>query len=121
MSGLLGQILGSLSGEQQQSGPAVHSALSDVLNLQSSDGIGSLLEQARSTGFGQHVESWIGGGNNLPITAEDVQNLLSNQQVDALIQRTGLPVEAIMPLVAKLLPHAVDQATQQASAPGTGS
>ncbi len=34
-----------------------------------------------------------------------------------MVQRTGLPVDVLLPLVAKLLPHAVDQATPDGQAP----
>ena len=55
--------------------------------------------------------------DNLPITAEQVQQVLSNDQVQAMVQRTGLPVDALLPLVAKVLPHAVDQSTPGGSMP----
>ncbi|MCB8877331.1 DUF937 domain-containing protein [Acidisoma silvae] len=123
MSGLFGQILQSLGmGEaEQNAAPVVHGALSDVLNLNSPDGINNLANSFAASGLGQHVQSWIGSGGNIPITAEQVQGVLSNDQVQALIQRTGLPIAALMPLVSKLLPHAVDQATPGGATPNTDS
>jgi uncharacterized protein YidB (DUF937 family) len=121
MSGLFSEILSGLSGSDQQNAAPVKNALTDVLGLNNPNGISGLISQFSSNGLGQHVMSWIGTGQNTPITAEDVQNVLSNEQVQALIQKTGLPVEALMPLVAKLLPHTVDQATPDSQVPQGGT
>jgi uncharacterized protein YidB (DUF937 family) len=121
MSGILGRLLGALSGSEQENAGAVHGALQDVLGLNQSGGLGGLLQQFQSSGMGQHMQSWIGNGQNLPITAEEVQQVLSNDQVQALLQRTGLPIQALMPLVAKILPHAVDQATPDGQMPEGGT
>jgi uncharacterized protein YidB (DUF937 family) len=121
MSGLFSEILSGLSGSEQQNADPVKNALTDVLGLNNPNGISGLLSQFSNNGLGQHVMSWIGNGQNTPITAEDVQSVLSNEQVQALIQKTGLPVEALMPLVAKLLPHTVDQATPDGQVPQGGT
>lgn len=117
MSGLLGRLLGALSGSEQENAASVHGAVQDTLGLNQPDAIAGLVQQFANSGFGQHVMSWVGGGENIPITAEEVQQVLSNDQVQALVQRTGLPVQALMPLVAKILPHAVDQATPNGQVP----
>jgi uncharacterized protein YidB (DUF937 family) len=121
MSGLFSEILSGLSGSDQQNAAPVKNALTDVLGLNNPNGISGLISQFSNNGLGQHVMSWIGNGQNTPITAEDVQGVLSNEQVQALIQKTGLPVEALMPLVAKLLPHTVDQATPDGQVPQGGT
>ena len=111
MSGLLSGLLGMLTGADKANADSTHNALQDVLGLNQPGGIGSLIEQFSNGGMGQQVQSWVGNGSNLPITADQVQQILSNDQVKALIDRTGLNVDMLLPLVAKLLPHAVDQAT----------
>jgi uncharacterized protein YidB (DUF937 family) len=121
MSGLFGQILQGLGlgGADHENAPAVHGALTDVLGLNSPNGVSDLLSRFGASGLGEHAQSWIGSGGNMPITAEQVQSVLSNDQVQGLIQRTGLPIAALMPLVAKILPHAVDQATPEGKVPDT--
>ena len=121
MSGLFSQLLSGLSGSEQENAAPVKNALTDVLGLNNPQGVSGLMSQFEGGGLGQHVMSWIGGGHNVPVTADDVQNVLSNDQVQALIQRTGLPIQALMPLVAKLLPHAVDEATPDGQPPADGT
>ncbi len=120
MSGFFSQLLSSLTGSEQDNVAPVKNALGDVLGLNSQAGVNGLLSQFASSGFGQHITSWISNGSNLPITAEEVEQALSNAQVQALVQRTGLPVQELLPLVAKLLPHTVDEATPQGQAPAAG-
>ncbi len=117
MSGILGMLVGQLTGAEQGNAEGVHSALQDVLGLGQPGGIAGLLEQFVSNGLAQHVQSWVGTGANMPITAEHVQQVLSSDQVQAMVQRTGLPIDALLPLVAKLLPHAVDTATPNGQLP----
>lgn len=117
MSGLLGALLGQLTSTEQNHAQNVHGALQDILGLNQPGGLANLIGQFASSGLATQVQSWIGTGSNMPITAEHVQQVLSNEQVQALVQRTGLPVDALLPLVAKLLPHAVDQATPDGTAP----
>jgi uncharacterized protein YidB (DUF937 family) len=117
MSGILGFLVEQLTGAEKDNAEGVHGAIQDVLGLNQAGGVAGLLEQFAANGMAEHVQSWIGTGQNLPITAEQVQQILSNDQVQAMVQRTGLPVEALMPLVAKVLPHAVDQATPDGSVP----
>jgi uncharacterized protein YidB (DUF937 family) len=119
MSGLLGALFGQLTSAEQGNAEGTHSALQDTLGLNQPGGIAALVEQFAGNGMAQQVQSWIGSGSNLPITAEQVQQVLSNDQVKALVQRTGLSTDALLPLVAKLLPHAVDQATPGGAPPST--
>ena len=118
MSGIFGQIISKLVGGSADSG-AVQGALQDLLAGQG--GLNGLVQQFESSGFGGHIRSWIGTGQNLPITAEQLQQVLSNQQVQALVQKTGLPVDALMPILAKVLPHTVDQATPDGQVPASGA
>lgn len=114
MSGVFGQLIGQFVGENADAG-AVQRGLQDLLGGQG--GLGGLVQQFENGGFGEQVRSWIGSGQNLPITADELQQVLSNQQVQALVQKTGLPIEALMPMLAKILPHAVDQATPGGQVP----
>jgi uncharacterized protein YidB (DUF937 family) len=72
-------------------------------------GLNALLDQLRRSGYESQVNSWLGRGPNEPITAEDLQKVLDNQQVRDLATKLGIPVEQVFPTLAKALPDAVDQ------------
>lgn len=122
MSGIFGQIAGKLTGLAGAEGAdagAAEGALGELLGGQG--GVAGLLQQFEGSGLGEHIRSWIGNGQNLPITAEQLQQALSNQQVQALVQKTGLPVGSLMAMLAKVLPNAVDQATPNGQVPAGGT
>ncbi len=121
MSGLFTQLFSSLSGADRENAAPVTDALHEVLGLNGANGISGLLGQFSNSGLSQHIQSWIGTGENAPISADDVNRVLSNEQVQALIQKTGLPIQELMPLVAKILPHAVDEATPGGQIPDSGT
>ena len=110
---LIGQALGALGSEgQQKLGASFQEFLSD-------GGLQTLLTQAKSAGLDDKIRSWIGTGENLPISADQVRNLLSDAQVQALVARTGLPAAVVLPAIAELLPHAVEQHTPDGQVPTT--
>ncbi|WP_238248286.1 YidB family protein, partial [Methylobacterium persicinum] len=43
-----------------------------------------------------------------PITADDLQKVLGNDQVREMAAKLGIPVEQLFPTLAKTLPQAVD-------------
>jgi uncharacterized protein YidB (DUF937 family) len=70
-----------------------------------------LLTQLQQSGLGTQVQSWLGKGENLPISAEQIQAVLGNEQVQQLAQHFGIPTDAALKLLSQHLPAAVDQAS----------
>ncbi|GBQ26496.1 YidB family protein [Gluconacetobacter sacchari] len=89
----------------------VHQHLAE---LTSPNGISTLLAQAEQAGLGDKVRSWIGNGQNLPVSPDELRSILSSQQVQTLVDKTGLPAETILPALARFLPAAVDHQTPAA-------
>jgi uncharacterized protein YidB (DUF937 family) len=71
------------------------------------DGVISALQQG---GLGAEVQSWLGSGANLPITADQLRAALSNEQVQQIAEHFGIPADAALNLLAEHLPSTVDQA-----------
>lgn len=71
-------------------------------------GLNALLDQLRRSGYESQVNSWLGRGPNEPITADDLQKVLDNDQVRQMAQKLGIPVDQLFPTLAKVLPEAVD-------------
>ena len=77
--GLFDQLSGIVSGEQAG---GLGGALSDLLNQQG--GVSGLVEKFQSGGLGEVVNSWVSSGENLPVSAEQVQQVLGNEQIAGL-------------------------------------
>jgi uncharacterized protein YidB (DUF937 family) len=118
MSGFFGRAIGLLN----DSGAAA--ALPGLLNQVVGSGQGTpggglpaLVEQLRAGGLGENVRSWIGGGENLPVTAQQIAAAIPPEQIESWAQRLGIPAEAVPAIMAHVLPHAVDQATPDGTMP----
>ena len=81
---------------------------------------GGLVEAFQAKGLGDVVASWIGTGQNLPVTAEQIQSVLGGGLVQQLAARVGLPPEAASALLAQILPQAVDRLTPGGTVPEGG-
>jgi uncharacterized protein YidB (DUF937 family) len=76
-----------------------------------------LLEQLENTGLGEHVASWVGPGDNLPVTAEQLQDAFTPQQLQVWAEHDGITPRELLERLAQTLPHAVDQATPEGKLP----
>ena len=61
--------------------------LSEVLGNGSQGGLNAIVAKLQQAGFGEQVKSWIGNGQNLPITAEQLQQVLGSDTVKQLAAR----------------------------------
>ena len=121
MSGFLSQMVGSLLG----SGPAAAAAPALLQQLLGSGGgaggLAGVLAQFENAGMGDQVKSWVGSGDNLPLTAEHVLAAIPPEQLAALGEKVGLPHDQVAAVLAQVLPHAVDHATPDGAVPAEGA
>jgi uncharacterized protein YidB (DUF937 family) len=105
--GMLGQIEGAVL-------PVV---LSQVLGNGSQGGLSAIVAKLQQAGLGDQVNSWIGNGKNLPITAEQLQAALGSDTVKQLAARFNIPIDQISQVLAQQLPAAVDHASPNGTLP----
>jgi uncharacterized protein YidB (DUF937 family) len=55
-------------------------------------------------GFGNIAKSWIGTGPNEPAAPRDIADALGPDMINALLQRTGLPLEQVTAILSHVLP-----------------
>ncbi len=70
-------------------------------------------------GYGDQVNSWLSEGKNLPISAQQLQEVLGNDTVRQLAAKYGIPVDQLSTVLAQVLPKAVDQASPKGTLPHT--
>jgi uncharacterized protein YidB (DUF937 family) len=95
-------------------------AAMEAVGGSSGSGLGGLVEAFQAKGLGDVVASWIGTGQNLPVSAEQIQSVLGSGLVQQLAARAGLPPEAATTLLAQILPRAVDRLTPEGTVPAGG-
>jgi uncharacterized protein YidB (DUF937 family) len=83
-------------------------------------GIDSLLDQLRSAGYGDHVDSWISTGDNKTIPPEQLGAALGDQKVQQLSASSGISIGQLLPLLAAFLPTIVNMLTPHGTTPAGG-
>ncbi len=114
MSGLFGEIEGMFGGAEGTP-PNAGNLLNSVLNQ--SGGVQGLLGQFEQAGLGEHVRSWIGNGDNWPISPQQIEQVIPPERLDQLAEAHGLPAGTVSSVLAQLLPHAVNAATPDGNVP----
>jgi uncharacterized protein YidB (DUF937 family) len=99
MDGLLGGVVGAtathlISGYIERNG-----------------GLQGVVQQFEKSGMGNVVQSWIGKGANLPISVEQLHQVLGNEAVQSLAAKTGLSVPELLQKLSQVLPATVDGMT----------
>lgn len=74
-------------------------------------GVRGLAAQLEASGLGEQVKSWIGTGENLPVSASQIQQVLGGGKLGELAAKFGVSADQVSNLLAQHLPKAVDDAT----------
>ncbi|MBV9561907.1 MAG: DUF937 domain-containing protein [Bradyrhizobium sp.] len=91
--------------------------LSEVMGTGSQGGLNAIVAKLEQAGFGDQVKSWIGTGQNLPISADQVRQVLGNDTIRQLAAKYNIPVDQIAEVLAHQLPVAVDKASPDGKLP----
>jgi len=132
--GLLDSVLGSAMGALQGGGQGaggnamLMQVIGALLQGQSGGGgagalggLGGLLQQLQQGGLGEAAKSWVSTGQNMPVSAEQLQSALGGDRIDALAQQAGLPAGDLASQLAQYLPQVVDHLTPNGQLPDAGA
>jgi uncharacterized protein YidB (DUF937 family) len=109
--GLFDSILGAVTGKTDSSGGATQ--LIGVLGglLAQSGGLQGLATKFSQSGQGNAFQSWVGVGENQPISGDQIRNVLGSEQVKALAAKMGVDPAQASNFLAEFLPKVVDKLT----------
>ena len=101
----------------------------DMLGDQGSDpvvgntggGLQDLIQGFQRQGMGDVVSSWIGTGDNMPVTPDQVQQGLGRERTQQMARRSGMSLEALLPMLATALPMVIDVLTPKGQVPDRDS
>jgi uncharacterized protein YidB (DUF937 family) len=109
--GLLDQLGGTLKaalGQQaEQMAPGLIAAALGKTNM----GLQGIVNQLSQNGLGAQVASWLGNGQNVAITPDQLKAALGNEHVQKLAASFGLDTDEALNLLSQHLPATVDQAS----------
>jgi len=130
LDGLIGNVVGSmLSGNQQAQNP-----LDSVLGrlgggnqaqsgnlllqlalsmLQQNGGLEGVLNKFRQGGLAQHADSWVSTGQNMNISADQLQQVFGSSTIRDLASQLGMPEDQAGSAMAQLLPDVINRLTPE--------
>jgi uncharacterized protein YidB (DUF937 family) len=112
---VLNDIAAKLGGNQgQDSGLA---SLQKVFS--SSGGLQGLTSKLSSNGLGQQVQSWVGKGQNQPVSGAQVQQAMDPKDLQHMSEQSGMTPEECSDHVAQALPEMVNKATPEGEMPSS--
>jgi uncharacterized protein YidB (DUF937 family) len=82
-----------------------------------SGGLGDLLKQFQQSGHGETANSWVGPGQNQPISPGDLANALGADQIDSLASQSGLSRDELLSGLSQHLPGVIDHLTPDGRLP----
>src|SRR5574338_448136 len=106
-------VLGGGAGSKQ------NDLMSEIMNIVGgqSGGLNGLINQFTSKGLGDVVSSWVGTGNNLPVSPEQIKNVIGHDTLKDLAAKTGMDQNSLTGKLSDLLPQVVDKLTPDGKVP----
>ena len=80
-------------------------------------GLSGLVQSFHDKGLGDIASSWIGTGQNLPISADQIQHVLGSDTVKELAAKAGISPDIASSSLAAVLPSLVDKLTPNGQMP----
>jgi uncharacterized protein YidB (DUF937 family) len=128
--GLLDSVLGMVTGGQGGGGNAA--LLNAVVGMLAGGGqaggqaggqgggLGAILGKAQQAGLGDVVSSWIGKGQNMPISPDQLGSVLGSDTLANLAKQLGMSHGEASSQISQMLPDVVDRLTPQGQMPQGG-
>ncbi|MFD4143234.1 YidB family protein [Streptomyces sp. NPDC058572] len=124
----LGSLLGGLLGGGGQSGGAgnILGALLGALGggAQGAGGgspLEALIGVLTRSGLADQAQSWVGTGDNQPVSGAQIADALPNETLDQVAQQAGVTPQQAADEIARSLPQAVDRLTPGGQLPPAGT
>jgi uncharacterized protein YidB (DUF937 family) len=118
LDGLLSSAMGGMMGGGQQGAQGQSPLIAIALQmLQQNGGLQGMLGKFQQAGFGDQAQSWVGTGQNMPISPDALSQIFGHGQMEKIAQQLGMSQQDAAGGLAQMLPGVVDQMTPQGQIP----
>lgn len=114
LDGLLGGLMGGGGTAQQGQSPLVMMALQLI---QQNGGLPGIISKLQNGGMAQQVGSWVGTGQNVPISGSQLQEVLGSGSIGQIAQQLGMSHGDASSNLAQVLPQLIDHLTPHGQVP----
>ncbi len=126
LGGLLGGsgaqgALGSLLGGSRGGGSPLNALLPVVTGMLAGGGLSKIVSGMQSAGLEDKAKSWIAKGENKPISADEVKQVVPAEKIAEVAQKAGVSHDDAAGLIAQALPAVVSHVTPDGHVPADGA
>jgi uncharacterized protein YidB (DUF937 family) len=107
--GLFDNIAGAVLGKMMGDKGAMAQAALEMFHQYG--GLEGVLEKFNQAGLGNLVASWVGKGENMPISPNQITEVLGGTTIADMAAKFGLTPEMLSAQIAEHLPNVVDKMT----------
>ena len=121
--GILDNVIGMLGNNTPggaSSSALVQQMVAMVASNASAGGLGALVQSFDRAGLGHIVGSWIGTGQNLPISPDQLTQVLGQGKIAEIAGSLGMQTDQVAAQLSQLMPHLIDRVTPGGQIPANG-
>ena len=120
--GLLDQVIGGLAGKLTGSGDQskLLDSVMGLINNPETGGLTGLVQSFKDKGLGNAISSWISTGENLPVSGEQIQQVVNSEKIQQIAGKLGISGPEVSNVLAGLLPQVIDKLTPNGTLPEGG-
>ncbi len=136
--GLLDSVLGAMNGNSNNAGTEGGGGLAGMLGMLASNpqvmqaimgmlsndggqgGLAGLMAKFQQAGMGEQIQSWVGNGENQPVSGAQMQQALGADTLSGLAKQMGTSDGEAADQLSQLLPDLINQLTPAGQAPASG-
>jgi len=119
LAAMLGQG-GAQGGGQGGQAALLQMVLGMLANNGQGGGLAGLMEKFQAAGLGEQANSWVGSGQNLPVSPEQLGGVFGQDQMSQMAEKMGLSTGDLGTQLSQMLPQAVDRVTPSGQVPEGG-
>ena len=128
LDSVIGAVAGGMGGRGQgdTQGALLNAVIAMLANRQgvgqggAGGGLGDLISKFTQGGMGDVIGSWVGHGQNAPISGDQLSDVLGADTISDLAARLGMSHGEVAGQLSQMLPQVVDRLTPQGHAPADG-
>lgn len=107
--GLFDSVAGAVLGKVMGDKGAAAQVAAEMFNQ--NGGITGILDKFKQGGLGDQAASWVGKGENLPVSAEQISSVIGSGAIAEMANKFGLDPETLSAQIAEHLPTVIDKLT----------
>jgi uncharacterized protein YidB (DUF937 family) len=117
--GLLDSILGSVMNGGGANNPLMQIAMQMLQGGagQQGAGLNAILDAFKQGGLGHLADSWVSTGANLPVSAEQISQVLGSGKLGEIAGQLGIPQGDVANGLSKILPDLINHVTPNGQVP----